>query len=66
VSLIAAGVAYYHQLVFCSVEIQKRKVTAGKPDESEVKYDILSTTPNSVIMEIDTIGNITFINKFGA
>ena len=66
VSLIAAGVAILFTSWFLQREIQKRKVTQESLHESEVKYRHIIDNANSVIMEIDTIGNITFINKFGA
>ncbi len=64
-ALIAAGVAILFSSWFLQREIQKRKVTQENLHESEVKYRHIIDNANSVIMEIDTIGNITFINKFG-
>ena len=49
---------------FLQREIERRKVTQENLHESEVKYRHIIDNANSVIMEIDTSGNITFINKF--
>ena len=65
VALIAAGVAVIFFSWFAQREIEKRKVTQETLHESEVKYRHIIDNANSVIMEIDTAGNITFINKFG-
>ena len=65
-ALIAAGVAILFSSWFLQREIRRRKITQESLHESEVKYRHIIDNANSVIMEIDTIGNITFINKFGA
>ena len=66
VVLIGAGVAVIFFSWFAQREIEKRKFTQETLLESEIKYRHIIDNANSVIMEIDTIGNITFINKFGA
>jgi PAS domain S-box-containing protein len=66
VALIAAGIALIFFSWFLQREIEKRKVTQENLLESEVKYRHIIDNANSIIMEIDTIGNITFINTFGA
>ena len=65
VALVAAGVAVIFFSWFLQREVEKRKVTQETLYESEVKYRHIIDNANSIIMEIDTIGNITFINKFG-
>jgi PAS domain S-box-containing protein len=45
-------------------EIEKRRVTQETLHESEVKYRHIIDNANSVIMEMDTGGNITFMNRF--
>jgi PAS domain S-box-containing protein len=64
VALIAAGVAVIFFSWFAQREIERRKVTQETLYESEVKYRHIIDNANSVIMEIDTAGKITFINKF--
>ena len=66
VALVGAGIAVLFFSWFTQREIEKRKTTQENLYESEVKYRHIIDNANSVIMEIDTIGNITFINKFGA
>jgi PAS domain S-box-containing protein len=65
VALIAAGLAVIFFSWFLQREIEKRRITQENLHESEVKYRHIIDNANSVIMEIDTIGNITFINRFG-
>jgi PAS domain S-box-containing protein len=65
VALVAAGIAVLFFSWFTQREIEKRKTTQENLYESEVKYRHIIDNANSVIMEIDTIGNITFINQFG-
>jgi PAS domain S-box-containing protein len=66
VALIAAGVSVIFFSWFLQREIEKRKLTQENLYESEVKYRHIIDNANSIIMEIDTTGNITFINKFGS
>ena len=64
VALVAAGVAVIFFSWFLQREVEKRKVTQENLHESEVKYRHIIDNANSIIMEIDTKGDITFINKF--
>jgi PAS domain S-box-containing protein len=64
VALVVAGVAVIFVSWFLQREIEKRRVTQETLRESEVKYRHIIDNANSVIMEMDTGGNITFINKF--
>ena len=66
VALVAAGVAVIFFSWFLQREIEKRKVTQETLHESEVKYRHIIDNANSIIMEIDTTGNITFINRSGS
>lgn len=63
-TLVVAGVSVIFISWFLQKEIEKRRVTQETLRESEVKYRHIINNANSVIMEIDTGGNITFINKF--
>jgi PAS domain S-box-containing protein len=63
-SLIAAGVAIIFVSWFLQREISKHQATREILRESEVKYQHIIDNANSVIMEIDINGNITFANKF--
>jgi PAS domain S-box-containing protein len=65
-ALIGAGVAVIFFSWFLQREIEKRRITQENLHESEVKYRHIIDNANSVIMEIDTTGNITFINKYAA
>ena len=64
VILVVAGVSVIFISWFLQREIEKRRVTQETLRESEVKYRHIIDNANSVIMEMDTGGNITFINKF--
>jgi PAS domain S-box-containing protein len=64
VVLVVAGVSVIFISWFLQREIDKRRVTQETLRESEVKYRHIIDNANSVIMEMDTGGNITFINKF--
>jgi PAS domain S-box-containing protein len=63
-ALVIAGIAVIFITWFLQREIEKRKVTQETLHQSEVKYRHIIDNANSVIMEIDTRGNITFINKY--
>jgi PAS domain S-box-containing protein len=63
--LVIAGVAVLFFSWFLQREIEKGQITRETLHESEVKYRHIIDNANSVIMEIGTGGNITFINKFG-
>jgi PAS domain S-box-containing protein len=64
VILVVAGVSVIFISWFLQREMEKRRVTQETLRESEVKYRHIIDNANSVIMEMDTAGNITFINKF--
>jgi PAS domain S-box-containing protein len=64
IALAVAGVAIIFVSYFLRREIEKRQAAQETLRESEVKYRHLIDSANSVIMEMDTTGNITFINKF--
>jgi PAS domain S-box-containing protein len=64
VTLVVAGVSVIFISWFLQREIEKRRVTQETLRESEVKYRHIIDNANSVIMDMDTGGNITFINKF--
>ena len=66
VVLIAAGVLVIFFSWFLQREIEKRRNVQENLHESEVKYRHIIDNANSIIMEIDTTGNITFINKSGS
>ena len=65
-ALIAAGVSVLFFSWFLQREIEKRRNAQENLHESEVKYRHIIDNANSVIMEIDTLGNIEFINKSGS
>lgn len=64
-TLIIAGAAVFFVSWFLRKEIEQRKITQETLHESEVKYRHIIDNANSIIMELDTSGNISFINKFG-
>ena len=45
-------------------DITNRKMTAAALEESEKKYRELVQSVNSIILKLDTTGNIKFINNF--
>ncbi len=64
VTLGIAGVAVTFVSYFLQREIEKREATQRHLRESEVKYREIIDSANSVIMEMDAGGNVTFMNKF--
>jgi PAS domain S-box-containing protein len=62
--LVVAGVCVIFISWFLQREIERRRVTQETLRESEVKYSHIIDNANSVIMEMDTSGNITFMNRF--
>jgi PAS domain S-box-containing protein len=64
VGLVIAGVAVLFFSWFAQRESEKRKTTQENLYESEVKYRHIIDNANSVILEVDTKGDITFANKF--
>jgi PAS domain S-box-containing protein len=63
-ALVVAGVAVVAISWLLQREIEKRRVTQETLRESEVKYRHIIDNANSVIMELDTAGKITFMNRF--
>ncbi len=64
VTLGIAGLAVILVSYFLQREIEKRQATQRNLRESEVKYRQIIDSANSVIMEMDPAGNVTFMNKF--
>jgi PAS domain S-box-containing protein len=62
--LVVAGAAVITVSWLLQREIEKRRITQETLHESEVKYRHIIDNANSVIMEMDTGGNITFMNHF--
>lgn len=62
--LVVAGAGVITVSWLLQREIEKRRVTQETLHESEVKYRHIIDNANSVIMEMDTGGDITFINRF--
>jgi PAS domain S-box-containing protein len=62
--LILAGISVILISWFLQREIQKRRVTQETLHESEIKYRHIIDNANSIIMEIDVEGKISFANKF--
>ena len=63
-ALVATGVAIFFSSWVLQREIEKRRITQETLHQSEVKYQHIIDNANSIIMEMDTTGNIIFINKF--
>jgi PAS domain S-box-containing protein len=63
-ALVATGTALFFSSWVLQGEIRKRQLTQETLLQSEIKYRHIIDSANSIIMEIDTKGNITFINKF--
>jgi len=64
IALVATGVALFVSSWMLQREIEKRKITQNTLIQSEIKYRRIIDNANSFIIEMDTQGNITFINKF--
>jgi PAS domain S-box-containing protein len=64
IALVATGVALFFSSWMLQREIEKRKMTQNTLLQSEIKYRRIIDNANSFIIEMDTLGNITFINKF--
>jgi PAS domain S-box-containing protein len=62
--LVIAGAAVIFISWFLQRAIKERRITQETLRESEVKYQHIIDNANSVIMEMDTGGEITFINKY--
>jgi PAS domain S-box-containing protein len=63
-ALVTTGIALFFSSWILQREIERRKVTQDTLNQSEIKYRRIIDNANSIIMEMDTGGNITFINKF--
>ena len=63
-TLAVVGVAVIIISWFLQREISKRLATQATLRESEVKYRHIIDSANSVIMEMDAVGNVTFANQF--
>jgi PAS domain S-box-containing protein len=64
IALVATGVALFFSSWMLQREIEKRKITQNTLIQSEIKYRRIIDNANSFIIEMDTLGNITFINQF--
>ncbi len=62
--LVVAGAGVVAVSWLLQREIERRRVTQETLHESEVKYRHIIDNANSVIMEMDAGGNITFMNRF--
>jgi PAS domain S-box-containing protein len=63
-ALVATGIALFISSFMLQREIEKRRITQETLAQSEAKYRHIIDNANSIIMQIDTQGNVTFINKF--
>jgi PAS domain S-box-containing protein len=64
IGLIATGAALFFSSWVLQREIEKRTTTQVTLQKSEIRYRQIIDNANSLILEMDTRGNITFINKF--
>jgi PAS domain S-box-containing protein len=64
IALILAGIAVIAVSWYLQREIQKRRVTQESLRESEIKYGHIIDSTNSVILELDKNGDITFANRY--
>jgi PAS domain S-box-containing protein len=64
IALVATGVALLFSSWVLQREIERRTSTQATLQQSEIRYRQIIDNANSIIMEIDTHGDITFINKF--
>jgi PAS domain S-box-containing protein len=63
-ALVAVGLLIFLSSWVLQREIEKRRLTQATLQQSEEKYQHIIDNANSIIMEMDTRGNITFANKF--
>ncbi len=63
-ALVVVGLALLFTFLFLQREARKRRIVQETLRESEVKYGHIIDNANSIIMEVDPGGNITFANKF--
>jgi PAS domain S-box-containing protein len=64
IALIASGAALFFSSWVLQREIEKRTSTQATLKQSEIRYRQIIDNANSLILEMDTRGNITFMNKF--
>jgi PAS domain S-box-containing protein len=64
IALTASGAALFFSSWVLQREIERRTTTQVTLQQSELRYRQIIDNANSLIMEMDTRGNITFINKF--
>ncbi len=63
-ALVVAGLALLFTFIVLQQEARKRRIVQETLHESEVKYVYIIDNANSIIMEVDPAGKITFMNKF--
>ena len=63
-ALVATGTAIFFSSWVVQREIERRRVSQETLYQSEIKYRHIIDNANSIIMQTDTRGNITFVNKF--
>ena len=63
-ALAVVGVALIFTFFFLQREVRRRWIAQETLHDSEVKYGHIIDNANSIIMEVDPRGNITFVNKF--
>ncbi len=63
-ALVVVGLALLFTFFFLQREVRQRRIAQETLQESEVKYGHIIDNANSIIMEVDPEGNITFANKF--
>ncbi len=64
IALVATGAALFFSAWVLQREIEKRTSTQVTLQKSEARYRQIIDNANSLILEMDTRGNITFINEF--
>lgn len=63
-ALVATGVAIFFSSWVVQREIERRRISQETLQQSEIKYRHIIDNTNSIIIQTDTRGNITFVNKF--
>jgi PAS domain S-box-containing protein len=63
-ALLVVGLALLFTFIFLQREARKHRIVQETLRESEVKYGHIIDNANSIIMEVDPGGNITFANRF--
>jgi PAS domain-containing protein len=64
-ALVGTGCGLFFSSWVVQREIEKRRITQETLQQSEIKYRHIIDNANSIIMEMDTKADVTFINKFG-